>query len=832
MADTPNPENPQEADPIDLEALRALPGPCPTCQLEMPGDQIEAHLRTVHRLFAFQNSLRSFDATWSAALAALAGPARDQEAWKVLVELAKEQHDSRAFSFLATAVTQALHQVPSKSRSRAISNVGSVVARAPEARDFLKWLAAEDQVTAHRLTLAIVARIGFDLAPDEVRRCLPLLRHKSLSTREAVTAAAKLLQILRKEESSVALACEALAKGRKRRRAIARLTLLENRIGPSASLSAVRRRLINQTRMRCPKCAVKLSRSEMLVHLWQEHQLILHADKARKPWKLLEKWIAAHGEEQNGILLEKCRSLVAVMEPATGRMRLERMILANGVDDVEARRFLLRQAVEAHACVCPHCFALVPRPWSASVNRLVVGHGRLGYLGYSVEIRETSLFPHLLVRTPHQVIFTGREPNSRMTWVGTLLAITPLIMAAFAIGSGLVSLGIRVFFPVSFLLLVALVLAMRDRSERRKLVKPAIRALGYAWERLVPVLHTPGFNESDAAFLSGLAVLTATRESFHVPEPVLARCLAETDKAVTSGSAESVYLAALQRLAIARQAHEGEDPIAEVAKQIGRCFDGPLSLSYAEELIAGWKTGWLNPSAWARLRVLVCDKAFEAGFELASLRHAIRQKPTLRDLLNLKDLRALAQLRLLWSQRPRRPWDRHGKAVTAFELAQEEKSDKWLGRYADLLLLVDLDTEFFAQSARKSSSELRLVLCSRGVALQGKIIMENPPHLEVVRRKLWEGSGYDLIAGSTSFHFEEDPQDLVSQIERWCRFYFLEFRPQAEDVVHWKAPDTPARMRARGAVECSECHGWMLPRIGEVGVPVDDPDPITLEIIQ
>jgi hypothetical protein len=72
---------------------------------------------------------------------------------------------------------------------------------------------------------------------------------------------------------------------------------------------------------------------------------------------------------------------------------------------------------------------------------------------------------------------------------------------------------------------------------------------------------------------------------------------------------------------------------------------------------------------------------------------------------------------------------------------------------------------------------------------------------------------------------------MASQVERWCRFYFLEFRPQADDVVTWKAPDNPARMRARGAVECAECQGWMLPRVGEMGVPLDDPDPITFEVI-
>jgi hypothetical protein len=228
----------------------------------------------------------------------------------------------------------------------------------------------------------------------------------------------------------------------------------------------------------------------------------------------------------------------------------------------------------------------------------------------------------------------------------------------------------------------------------------------------------------------------------------------------------------------------------------------------------------------------VCDKAFEAGFELASLRHVVRNKPTLRDLIGIKDMRALAQLRLLWSLRPRRSWDRYGKAKTAFEVAEETSGEKWLGRYPDLLLLVDLDPDQFARPVKRSTNDQYLVICSRGVAMQGKVIPEAPPLVDWVKAKLLEGGGYHLRVGEHSFRYEDEPEDIARKVERWCRYYFLEFRPQAEDVVHWEAPDNPARMRARGAVECQECQGWMLPRVGEMGLPLDDPDPITFQVIE
>src|SRR5258708_24094624 len=147
MAETPNSDSPHEADPINLEAMGTKAVACPNCGAEMPGELIESHLQTTHGLYAFHDVLRSFNETLSAALTALTGPTRDRQAWKVLLELAHEGHGPRAFAFLATSITQVLHKAPSKTRSRSISNVASVIARTSEAKEFLASLADEDQVT-------------------------------------------------------------------------------------------------------------------------------------------------------------------------------------------------------------------------------------------------------------------------------------------------------------------------------------------------------------------------------------------------------------------------------------------------------------------------------------------------------------------------------------------------------------------------------------------------------------------------------------------------------------------------------------------------------------
>ncbi len=94
-------------------------------------------------------------------------------------------------------------------------------------------------------------------------------------------------------------------------------------------------------------------------------------------------------------------------------------------------------------------------------------------------------------------------------------------------------------------------------------------------------------------------------------------------------------------------------------------------------------------SARARLRILVADQAFEAGFEVADLLGAGQMAPALAALLRISDPDGLAALRLLWSLRPTRPWFRCGLSRTVFELATEPQSAELLASYPDLLLVQD-----------------------------------------------------------------------------------------------------------------------------------------------
>src|SRR5205807_1947660 len=95
---------------------------------------------------------------------------------------------------------------------------------------------------------------------------------------------------------------------------------------------------------------------------------------------------------------------------------------------------------------------------------------------------------------------------------------------------------------------------------------------------------------------------------------------------------------------------------------------------------------WWAAGNLARLRILLCDQAFEAGFEVRSLLDGGAAAPALAAVLKTDAPLGLAALRLVWSLRASRPWDRLGAVRTAFELAEGPGRASDLAERPDVLL--------------------------------------------------------------------------------------------------------------------------------------------------
>jgi hypothetical protein len=574
----------------------------------------------------------------------------------------------------------------------------------------------------------------------------------------------------------------------------------------------------------CPRCSKRLPRPEFIKHLWLEHHLILDGRSVRDPWRLIEDWLEEYCQTAKPELLTRCRAFARRIDPEDGIPRVERLFLAHRIEDETVRRALLTEARGRQASLCPRCFSLVFGVEEKPVRPLEYSQGRLTGQGYCVEVSEHGFFSQLLVAAPHHVsqpasstegertIYQGPEPDRWLSARGAeLLLASPFVL--FALFAAL-------FLPKSFMLPLPAVALLLLAALAAKAVAhwgwqlpetSQDRAVNYAWTLLVPRLEADGFTREDLDFLASLALASVGQGRAISRTDNVQRVLNHIGKKVAAGAEPVTHLAALWRLVVEDRSHTGDDPVLLVTAQVGVCFEGHLPLSFAENLLAGWQSSIWAPEQRERLRVLLCERAFEEGFEVRDLLAVGVAAPALGEALQIRDAEGLCRLRLLWSLRPSRPWDQLGFAVTAFDLARRPEAEpELLGQHPDLLL--------------KVSGSIDLILSGRGVIFRDALIAELPRSIEVKERgSTGLGGKYELILGKHRLDFDRDPEDLVPRLERWLRFHFGEFLPQAKHVLGWRSPGLPPTFRLQKTVPCPECRRELIPRIGDLAVLVDEP---------
>jgi hypothetical protein len=603
--------------------------------------------------------------------------------------------------------------------------------------------------------------------------------------------------------------------------AINQLRHLEKLAGEHSAITSRLEELQAKAKLQCPRCRVELRRPAMEAHLWQEHRLVLDGRlRVRDPWNLIEEWLDACKEQRDPELLARCGVVANKLDPDAGPTRLARLALARGVADAATRRAMLEEAREQHAACCPSCYALVSLPREGPAVFVNLRPGRLSAHGYEVELDERGLQPCLEVRTPAGLVHQGRPPGRSWTYPGlAVLAAAALVLIALLLALFWpIHLGSPVR-PVVIILALAAGAFAAIRLVGRANRPTAQPMLDFTWKFLVPSLHAERFDPADSAFLAGLARLHSRVGLAGVDLDELKRVMRLTEQAVGKKNGPPGDLAALSRLWIEMEADEGADPVPFVVSLVARTFDGKLPLVFAQHLLTEWATPWWTAGNLARLRILLCDRAFEAGFEVQNLVDAGENAPALGTVLGTSHPRALAALRLLWSMRPTRPWDRLGEALTAFELAEDSDRADVLADHGDLLLWYqDPSCSVVAESGRDRMGPATIQLTTAGVWLQD-ILFPIPPRVFEVRLK---SVGCEMKLGNQFFRSPVDLEPLSRLLERWFRYTFHEFLPQVDRVLTWQSPDRAALLRAWGAVPCPECGRYLLARAGEVGIALKD----------
>jgi hypothetical protein len=576
--------------------------------------------------------------------------------------------------------------------------------------------------------------------------------------------------------------------------------------------------------MICPRCGVELRRRRMIAHLWEQHQLLLDGRRVREPWQLIEDWIDAYRRKTDPEALDRCRILAQRIDPDNGLTRVQQVFLARGVDDPEARKALLAEAEERRASLCPQCYAFVPVPEEVPVRPLNAWHGRLSLNGYRVEVPEKGWLARLEVETPAGPVYRGREPGRWLTRKGALFLLAgPFVWAAVLVAVGLLAPALPPLIPVLLLLSAALFVGIVVHRQWQGTAPPTDRAVNHAWARLAPRLYAEGFSRPESAFAAGLALTSVGRGNAAVRERPLGRLVAVAEKAVATGAGPLEHLADLRCLEVANAAALGKDPVPLVVAQVGRCFEGRLPLAYAERLLRDRESAWWTRGNRERLRVLLLDRAFEAGFEVRNLVEAGRAAPALGASLRTDDREGLARLRLLWSWRPRRPWEVCGECATVFDAAAAPKPDPYLLRYRDLLFSQEIT---LPRALGEKEDEVEAILvCGRGLIFRDTVFTEAPGRVEIVSKRQKERGkerkGFELVVGKERFRFRKDPDVVANKLERWFRFFFTDFLPQVPAVHGWRSPSVAATLRLRETVPCPECRKAVVTRVGQVALSLD-----------
>ncbi len=789
---------------------------CPECGAAVPAKLLAAHLLQDHRLYEHRGQRRPLRDTLAAVLREL-GEEPDAVAWSALKALAEAEQPARADAQLATWLGLALARLPSERRRDGVRKLARVVARRKRARRLLAALAADDDPSARRLALALAARLPPPPDAALVKPLLPLLGDPRLPTTAVLAAAAALLKTTGRDDAAAAPVLEALTAGLGRSKSVRRLQRLEKGVGTFPALAEFRRRLEEQVRMRCPRCLLQMRRGEMIEHLWNEHRLVLDGRRVREPWQVIDGWLDRYQREATAELLDSCRVLAARADPENGPSRLRRLLLSRGLGGPEVRRQVLEDVARRRASLCPHCAGAVPVPGEAPEPVNARG-GRLSARGYRVEVSDRRLVPWLVVEGPGGAFYRGREPGRSWTRNGaTLAAVGPFVLLALALAVGPFEAPL---YPVAAALAASLAVYLTVLWRWRRPEAPLDRAVDHAWSMLAPRLNADAYSPNSSEFVAALALGSTGRGWPAARAATLETAVRRAEKAAGAWGGAAVHLAALQRLVIADAAWLGIDPVPRVADLAAKCFDGALPIAFAEALFRDWEGPFWTRGNLARLRALLCDRAFEAGFEVGTLLDAGRTAPALGAVLGTDDPDGLARLRLLWALRPNRPWDLCGPSVTVFDLAADAESARLLGRFPDLLLFQEHRGFAFGTGGEAEEGATADVAVGGGAVGFGGLLWREPPRaVEVVSRRLEREGGYEMTVDGHRFNFSVNPRPVADRLERWCRYYFGEFAPQVSGARSWRPPDLTVVWRAWGAVACPDCRRYVVPRPGEVAVP-------------
>lgn len=544
-------------------------------------------------------------------------------------------------------------------------------------RVFLEWLA--------RLRVRVPAAV-LETVP-------PLLTDTTLPDEMRIRVAARALRSSRSPKDYLSRLAPALTAGLTPLAALARLRAVQGRLRRSHALDVLIARRERRLRLACPRCTSRLRLPEMALHLYEEHGLVIDGGRARRPSRVAKQLRRQYAAGRDTTLLDLAAQL---SEPDALRAWAARAGATAG--DVKP---LAAAAGDCGNGLCPRCLTELPSSVEPLPAPLTLAGGRLTGDGYTVEIRGPDGLRTCTITTPAGVLRSGLDGRR---------AVGPRALGVVTAAAVLVA-GIALRVPVTASLVVALAAYSAVRLLRAPLPPAAERVVDRAWINLVPRLSA----DADR-FVTRLCRASTGRGDAETRARALRTVIDSAPGA--AAAARFLQLDDAGRL--------GVDRVAGVSELVTAGLRGDEPLAFAEYVAEFFLV--LDPRSEdiGRLRMLVLDSAFEAGYTPRGLADLWAACPRLRELTAGEPLSRLGLQHVVWSLREERPWETLAPAGTVFELARVAPtlSGRLLDEHPDLLL-------FHRPPPAVDEAFGWVLVTARGVVVGGNVVADPDAEIRI-----------------------------------------------------------------------------------------------------
>ena len=670
-----------------------------------------------------------------------------------------------------------------------------------------------------RLALEIGSRLKLPVDSKIIELLSPLLGMSDLSSRARMQTTARLLLSSGENSPEAKKILNTLLSDVPRSRAAQRIKRLRNLVPERRDVAELQQELDGKDINYCPHCLARLSKEDLIQHLWTNHHSLLVGDEAKDPWELIEEWASQNQLSNRTEWLSRCFDLAQQIDPRNGLLRLRRILIANGGKETGQQTADLLDQLSPDETICPHCLANIPVGTSSPIPHRLYWES-YHESGFRLELIENLFSSRLYLQTPTAVYLDAQEPRSFPSRPAKVLGrILPLTLIALGLSLVLPKLGISALWPVALVLLGSLGLYFLNCRRSDHSSPRGDRLIDYTWSILVPNLHLKDFDELDARFLIDLARGSFGRGNPASRENNLARITAITQDAITQRSVNVDWLTGLILLQLQDARQMQRDVIPFIANQLGFVLRGSLPVRFGEQFLSGLSTDLLQRAERSRLRILILGQAFETGWEVLELRSLGRIMPQFGQLFASEDIDGMARLRWLWQIKGFRPWQTIGPATTVFDLARYPMmAGSYLESNPDLLLFQPL-----TEGASDSDQLAPILICEEGVVYRQLVL--KPKKMEIsVKAPTSRRDGFILQIGNQEFPFRTDPSLIASRLRAWTQFLYRDFLPQVSQILERRSMRVLQRIVYQKRILCPECQQPSISVPGEIGLTTEELD--------